>query len=41
MLRRMSLFMALFVVRDVSAIWPLLVQQQTLIRTRAEWLGSV
>ncbi len=33
--------MALFVIRDLSAIWSLLGQQQTLIRTGAEWLGSV
>ena len=33
--------MALFVIRDLSAIWSLSGQQQTLIRTSAEWLGSV
>jgi hypothetical protein len=32
--------MALFVIRDLPAIWSLLGQQQTLIRTSAEWLGS-
>jgi hypothetical protein len=40
-LQCMSLLLALFVVRDVAAIWPLLVQQQTLIRSRVEWLGCV